>query len=285
MALHHRAVVPEPLAGTRIDKALAELIPGMSRHLAKKVLGMGGVMVGKRRVRMASFTVRAGDVLSATWHPDVLEPERFDLDIVHVDEDLVVIDKPSGQLSQGSELGDVGSLIHSLERRFGREVRLMHRLDKGASGLLVAARNPDASAFLTPQFREHTLERRYIALVAGCPPEGPCEIPLIIAGREIRPARPGEDGLPAKSVITLLESRDTSQGPRSLVEVQLHTGRTHQIRVHLSSLGAPLVGDPTYGGPAAPRLALHARVLGLRHPDGSTRRWERAPGPDFPTLS
>jgi RluA family pseudouridine synthase len=241
-------------------------------------------MVGKRRVRMASFTLRAGDVLAATWHPDILEPERFELDIVHSDADLVVIDKPSGQLSQGSELGDVGSLIHALERRFGRDVRLMHRLDKGASGLLVAGLNPAATAALTPQFRDHTLERRYVALVAGHPPAGPCETPLVIAGRTVRVARPGEDGLPARSDIAVLETRETPAGPRALIEVRLHTGRTHQIRVHLASLGAPLVGDPLYGGPEAPRLALHARVLGLVHPDGTTRRWERPPGPDFPNF-
>lgn len=277
MAEKKTAVVPVALADERIDKALAALVPGMSRHLARKVLAMGGVLVNGKRVRMASFAVRMGDKLVATWHPDILEPERFPMTMVHEDDELVVVDKPSGQLSQGSELGDVGSLIYDLMRRYGPEVRLMHRLDKGASGLLVAARNPEASGWLTPLFREHRMERRYLALVSGVPPEGEITTPIVIEGRKARAARPGEDGLPAKSLVRVLETHEGG----ALVEVQLFTGRTHQIRIHLAAVGAPIVGDPEYGGPEAPRLALHAAVLGIARPDGRILRVDRAPGEDF----
>lgn len=277
MAHKHSAVVPDIMGGERIDKVLAALIPGMSRHLARKVLAMGGVFVGKRRVRMASFSVRAGETVQAVWHPDVLEPERFELAVVYEDQDLVVVDKPSGQLSQGSELGDVGSLIYSLSRRYGPEVRLMHRLDKGASGLLIAAKNPDTSGWLTPLFREHRLERRYLAIVSGAPTDGAIEVPIFHEGRIARAARPGEDGLPARSVVTTLERF----GAESLVSVELFTGRTHQIRIHLSSVGCPIVGDAEYGGREAPRLALHAAVLGIERPDTAPLRLERAPPADF----
>lgn len=277
MAEKKTAIVPQPLAGERIDKALAALVPEMSRHLARKVLAMGGVQVNGKRVRMASFEVRMGDKLVATWHPDILQPERFPLTVVHEDDELVVVDKPSGQLSQGSELGDVGSLIYELMRRYGPDVRLMHRLDKGASGLLVAAKNPIASGWLTPLFREHRMERRYLALVSGSPREGEIAVPIVIEGRKARAARPGEDGLPARSEVRI---REAWQGG-ALVEVQLFTGRTHQIRIHLAAVGAPIVGDAEYGGLEAPRLALHAAVLGIERPDGRVLGVERAPGEDF----
>ncbi|HRE89797.1 MAG TPA: RluA family pseudouridine synthase, partial [Myxococcota bacterium] len=277
MAEKKTAIVPAALAGERIDKALAALIPALSRHLAKKVLGMGGVQVNGKRVRMASFALRAGDKLVAVWHPDVLTPERFPLTVVYEDDELVVVDKPSGQLSQGSELGDVGSLTYELMRRYGPEVRLMHRLDKGASGLLVAAKNPVASAWLTPLFREHRMERRYLALVSRAPHETEITVPIVIEGRKARAGLPGEDGLPARSEVRVLEPRDGA----ALVEVQLFTGRTHQIRIHLAAVGSPILGDPEYGGPEAPRLALHAAVLGIERPDGRFLRLERPPGEDF----
>lgn len=278
MTAHKRsAVVPESLEGERLDKALAALMPDMTRHLAKKVLTMGGVFVGKRRVRRASEQVRAGDVLQATWHPEVLVPERFDLVVLHEDDDVVVLDKPSGQLSQGSELGDVGSLAHALMRRYGRDIRLMHRLDKGASGIMVAGRHPDATAALTPQFREHSIERRYLAVTQGVPREGPIELAIIQQAREVRAVRGEERGLYAKSLVNVFDV----MGERALVGVQLYTGRTHQIRIHLHALGTPIVGDPEYGGPSAARLCLHAEVLGFMHPRGHALRFERPLPDDF----
>ncbi len=278
MTAHKRsAVVPESLEGERLDKALAALMPDMTRHLAKKVLTMGGVFVGKRRVRRASEQVRAGDVLQATWHPEVLVPERYDLVVLHEDDDVVVLDKPSGQLSQGSELGDVGSLAHALMRRYGRDIRLMHRLDKGASGVMVAGRHPDATAALTPQFREHSIERRYLAVTQGVPREGPIELAIIQQAREVRAVRGEERGLYAKSLVNVFDV----MGERALVGVQLYTGRTHQIRIHLHALGTPIVGDPEYGGPSAARLCLHAEVLGFMHPRGHALRFERPLPDDF----
>ncbi len=279
MSAHKRsAVVPDALEGERLDKALAALMPDMTRHLAKKVLSMGGVFVGKRRVRRASEPVRAGDVLQATWHPEVLVPEHYDMTVLHEDDDVVVIDKPAGQLSQGSELGDVGSLAHALMRRYGRDIRLMHRLDKGASGIMVAGRNPDATAALTPQFREHSIERRYLAVTQGVPREGPIELAIIQQAREVRAVRGDERGLYAKSHVHVV---DTLPNGRALVAVQLYTGRTHQIRIHLEALGTPILGDTEHGGPPAARLCLHAEVLGFMHPRGQPMRFERPLPDDF----
>jgi RluA family pseudouridine synthase len=225
-------------------------------------------------------------VLELSWHPDVLTPERFELVILHEDRDIVVVDKPAGQLSQGSELGDVGSLMHALMRRFGHDVRLMHRLDKGASGIMLAARHAEATAALTPQFREHTIERRYLALTAGVPPEGACEVPIVKEGRRVRAARDGEGGgLFARSVVHVLERVETPAGPGARVAVELYTGRTHQIRIHLSALGAPIFGDDEYGGPPSGRMCLHATTLGFVHPRGQRERFERDPPDDFASIA
>ncbi len=288
-ALTGNGQVPDELEGARIDKALAAVVPGLTRHLARKVLAMGGVFVqrgkDRRRVRRASEPVYAGDVLFATWHPEVLAPEKFELVVLHEDDDVVVIDKPTGQMSQGSELGDVGSLTHALMRRYGRDVRLMHRLDKGASGVMVAGRNPDATAALTPQFRNHTIERRYLAVTLGVPPDGECDVAIVQEGRVVRAALPGEPGMHAKSLVRVVSTFTTPVGAstssRALVAVQLYTGRTHQIRIHLQSLGAPIIGDDEHGGPRAERLCLHAEVLGFVHPRGHALRFERALPEDF----
>ncbi len=280
-----RARVPAELHGERLDKALAALVPELSRHKARKILAMGAVHVNGRRVRMAGHLMRTGDTLRLAWHDDVLEVSTFPLDILHEDAQVVVVLKPEGQLSQGSELGDVGSLTHALTKRFGPDVRLMHRLDRGTSGLMVAARTQLASACLTPQFREHTISRHYVAMVMGVLREPViCEARLRQEGRLIRVARPeeggmtawsqfvpiGTDGLPALGDDGALRAGfevDLRDG-QTPVEVRLRTGRTHQIRVHAAHLGLPVVGDPTYGGPAAPRVMLHAAHLAFTHPDG-----------------
>ncbi|TNF22763.1 MAG: RluA family pseudouridine synthase [Deltaproteobacteria bacterium] len=270
-------VVPPTLAGERLDKALAAGVEELSRAKARKIIGMGAVYLGTERCRVASKPVAAGDALTVTWHPEVLTPERYELDVLHEDARVVVVNKPAQQLSFGSELGDVGSLAHALARRYGPEAVLMHRLDKPASGLLLVARDAAAAAALTPQVREHRMSRRYLAIAAGTPAAGWCETPLVKEGRAVRPAHPGEEGMPARSFVEVLRT----EGAASLVRVTLETGRTHQIRVHLMSLGAPLVGDRRYGGPDAPRVCLHAAHLGFVHPDGHPLAFDVAPHDDF----
>jgi 23S rRNA pseudouridine1911/1915/1917 synthase len=295
-----RARVPAALHGERLDKALAALIPELSRHKARKILAMGAVHVNGRRVRMAGHLMRTGDTLRLAWHDDVLEAQTFPLEIIYEDAQVVVVLKPEGQLSQGSELGDVGSLTHALAKRFGPDVRLMHRLDRGTSGLMVAARTQLATACLTPQFREHTILRRYVALLAGELREPVvCEARLRQEGRLIRVAAQDEDGMTAWSRFVPLgldglpavddagRLRDgftpASRDGVTPVEVELRTGRTHQIRVHAAHLGAPVVGDTTYGGPAAPRVMLHAAHLAFTHPDGRRLAFGERPHPQpFP---
>lgn len=280
-----RVSVPEELADARIDKALAALVPELSRHHARRVLAMGAVTVNGRRVRMAGHAVRAGDKLVATWHDDVQKPEHFELNLVHEDASVLVVHKPAGQLSQGSELGDVGALTWQLTKTFGQHVRLMHRLDKGTSGLLVAARNEAASAALTPQFRAHTIGRAYLVLVAGIFDGGECTARLRQTARKVRVAGPTEEGMDARTLFSPEAFfQHPEHGPVTLVRATLFTGRTHQIRVHASHLGYPVLGDDAYGGLSAPRLCLHAAHLSFVHPAGHTLSFDAPLPADFAAI-
>ena len=199
-------------------------------------------------------------------------PRGPGIEILHVDEDLVIVNKPSGVLvhptSDGEEDTVLARLVVELARRFGnpRKVYVVHRLDRDTSGVMVLARNHAATRHLQLQFRAHSVSRRYRALVAGDIPEE------VLVDRGIGRPRPGArraafatGGLPARTTIRPLERF----GSTTLVEAELGTGRTHQVRVHLSALGHPVLGDPIYGGDdpvAVPRLALHAAHLGLVHP-------------------
>ena len=173
-AIRHQVVVPFELSGERLDRALATLIDDVSRTLARKVIGMGAVYIGKKRCRVASRTVTAGDRLTATWHPQILQPKSFKLRILHSDEHVVVLAKPAGQIVAGTELGDAGSLQLALEKRFDNKTKLMHRLDMAASGLMLAARTKRATRVLTPQFREHTIGRKYLAITERAVEDGSC---------------------------------------------------------------------------------------------------------------
>ena len=276
-ASRHQITVPFELSGERLDRALARLVPEMSRTLARKVIGMGGVHIGKKRCRVASRTVSAGDRVTVTWHPNVLRPPSFELEILHADQHIAVVNKPSGQLVAGTELGDVGSLQRSIEQHFGDKTRLMHRLDMGASGIMVAARTKRATASLTPQFRAHTIGRRYLAVTESEVQEGACTLKLRRLKRRIVLAQ-NREGMEARTDFRNL----VSLRERAVVEATLFTGRTHQIRVHLQGLGSPIVGDSVYGGVTAPRLCLHAALLEFEHPgSGKTMRFVNPPSPSF----
>jgi 23S rRNA pseudouridine1911/1915/1917 synthase len=276
-AIRHQVVVPSELAGERLDRALPALVADMSRTLARKVIGMGSVYIGKKRCRVASRPVNAGDRLTATWHAQVLKPRSYKLHILHSDEHVVVLAKPAGQIVAGTELGDAGSLQLALERHFDDQTRLMHRLDMGASGLMVAARTKRATRLLTPQFREHTIGRRYFAITERSVEEGTCTLKLRKDRRRVVLAGKRE-GMEARTDFALLGS----DGDRALLEATLYTGRTHQIRVHLQGLGAPIIGDQSYGGLNADRLCLHAALLEFNHPIGGKRlTFTQPPSADF----
>lgn len=269
--------VPPELAGERMDRVIAALVPDVSRTLARRIIDQGGVLMGGRRCRVASRQLNAGETVVVTWNPNVMEPPIAPLRIAWADQRVAVLSKPAGQHVQGTELGDRGTLVREVARHFGPDARVVHRLDAPASGAIAVGLDPEAVNELGYQVREHTMERGYLAVTAGTPPEGRCTLRLRQEGRFMRVAQPGEDGMDAATWVTVLATR---QG-RSLVALRLETGRTHQVRVHLAGLGAPIIGDPRYGGTKAARLCLHASRLALTHPDGQRVLVEVPPDQDF----
>jgi len=256
-------------AGLRLDQVVPRHVDGMSRRKARAVIDLGGVFVDRSRVKVAGRPVRPGQVievhvggaLERTAPP--LAPE-----IIFVDDHVIIVDKPAGLVTAPTPESDRGDLLDQLARSHG-EVYLVHRLDLPTSGLLVFARTRDANKKLGDAFARHDVDREYRAVAIGD------VLPQTID----RPIQ-------GKRAVTHVGIVERLAGA-TLVSARLSTGRGHQIRIHLAGLGHPLAGDPQHGGeaartfvPRAPRLALHAAVLGFTHPaTGERVRFER-PMPD-----
>ena len=282
--------------GQRLDVFLTARVSDVSRSRLRRWLDEGRVTIDGQEAIKAGLALRAGwTVHVAPPEPasSALEPEAVAMRIVHEDDDLIVIDKPAGLTVHPGAGRRAGTLVHGLlhlhpDRTWpGSPERpgIVHRLDRETSGLLVVACNERSYLDLQGQISRREAHRRYVALVWGepTPPQGVIDAPI---GRDPRNRKRmavvPRGGRPARSLYRLLRG----YGPLSLLEVQLETGRTHQIRVHLSHAGFPVFGDPTYGGaraflariaPAARplwgarlrrlnRQALHAYHLSFRHP-------------------
>ncbi len=254
--------------GLRLDQILPRHVAGLSRRRARVVIDLGGVYVDRARVKVAGRTLRAGQQVEVVMG-GVLErvaeakpPPVFE--IVHADDAIVIVDKPAGLVTAPTPESDRGDLLDLVSRQFG-EVYLVHRIDLPTSGLLVFARTRDANKALGELFKTHDVEREYRAVVIG-------ELSAQTIDRPIE----------GKRAVTHVTPLETLRGA-TLVSAVLETGRTHQIRLHLAGLGHPVAGDRAHGGetsrtflPRAPRLALHAQILGFVHPvTGEKVRWER----------
>ena len=269
--------VPKELAGERIDKAIAACVDELSRGRARKLLGQGAVFHGRSRCRVASRSVYPGDRVTVTWREGETRALETELRVVFEDEHLAVIDKPEGQHTQGTALGDEGTVVRLAQRQFGPDAQAAHRLDAPTSGLLLVTKTLAAADAVRPLVQQHALERRYLALCTGTPTSGLCDLPLQRRGRRTVVAASGE-GREARTWFETLETR----GAITLIHARLETGRTHQVRVHLQSMACPILGDRLYDGPRADRLALHAWRLGMRHPiTGQEHAWLREPEAAF----
>ena len=293
--------------GQRLDKALADA-SGLSRERIKALLGagqisLGGIIAAQAKVKPApgmTFEIR----IPATV-PLAAAAQDIPLVIVYEDEHLIVIDKPAGLVVHPAAGNLDGTLVNALLHHcrgqlsgIGGVARpgIVHRIDKDTSGLLVVAKSDAAHEGLARQFADHSLERAYLAIVAGLPMPingtvtgsiarwntNRKKMALVVEGR----------GKPAVTHYATLERLGTA----ALVECRLETGRTHQVRVHLTSIGHPLLGDPVYGrtpGKLKPlldqqhfaRQALHAAVLGFVHPvSGAALRFESSLPADMEAL-
>ena len=291
-------VAPEA-AGARLDRLLADALPTLSRSRIQALIHGGHVALAGTALADPSRKARRGEVFTVTVPPAVAaapEAQAIALDIVYEDSDLVVIDKPAGLVVHPGAGNPDRTLVNALLAHCAGSLSgiggverpgIVHRLDKDTSGLMVAAKTDLAHQSLAGQFAAHDLERAYKAVVWGVPSPAEGSITGNV-GRSPRNrqkmavvTRGGKTALTHYKVLRVLGPSRVA----SLVECRLATGRTHQIRVHMSHAGHPLVGDPLYGAQrrrgvasnldiAFDRQALHAYLIGFRHPrDGRILRF------------
>jgi len=278
-------------APDRLDKAVARLF-GVSRGRAMDWIAEGRVRVDGLRAPKGTPVAAGARISVVRPPPDQPAPQpELPIRIVHADDCLVIADKPAGLPSHPLKPGEKGTAANALVGRFPelahvgpspREGGLVHRLDTDTSGLLLAARTEAAHAMLRAQFAARTVEKGYLALVAGeLHAGGEIALPLLHDPRDPSrmqaasdPDYAAEHG--ARPAVTTFTPRER-RGGFTLLDVQIATGVMHQIRAHLAFIGHPLAGDALYGGPPLPGLSrhfLHAARLGFLHPDGSRARFE-----------
>jgi 23S rRNA pseudouridine1911/1915/1917 synthase len=298
--------IPPELAGHRLDIALARLLPQHSRTRIKGWIEDGAVLVGRRRLKPRDLVEAGGRVrieVKAEEPPSSIQPEAIALRLAYEDADLLVIDKPAGLVvhpGAGNPSHTLQNALLNLDASLGKLPRagLIHRLDKDTSGLLVVARTAEAQTSLSRQLMARTISREYLAVCVGVMVGGGTIDAPIGRNRSDRlKMAVRESGRPAVTHYRVVER---FRG-HTYLSVQLETGRTHQIRLHLSHLKYPIVGDPVYGGRfaqprgAAPALlatlrdfkrqALHAASLGFDHPRSGKRIALTSPAPeDFKQL-
>ena len=289
-------------AGKRLDQYLVSQLSETSRARIQQLISEGKVQVDNSGSK-ASLRLRGGEHISVLGprqtSPPRAIPEEIPLDIVYEDDDLTIVNKPAGMMVHAGagateDARNRGTLVNALLHRFGKlsgvggELRpgIVHRLDRGTSGLIVVAKNDEAHRRLATQFAHRLVKKTYIALVHGWLKPEYGTISSSISRDRVRRTRMTTRRSGGREAITHYRVRrrlDTRFGKFTLLELQIDTGRTHQIRVHLASLHHPVVGDALYGAPrelkaqsaksrelasipSLPRNFLHAEALQLQHP-------------------
>lgn len=320
--------VPAAAAGQRLDQFLVEQLPDLSRSRIQQLLREARALVSGSPAK-PSLKLRGGEQIIITGGPPPplrAIPEDIPLAVIYEDADLAIVNKPAGMMVHAGagatdDERNRGTLVNALLHRFrklselGGQLRpgIVHRLDKGTSGLIIVAKNDVAHRKLAQQFSRREIKKRYIALVHGWPAKdrgtpGVVTINLPISRDQVRRTRMTTRGSGGRSAVTHYEVRERIESPYgkfALLDVRIETGRTHQIRVHLASLGHPIVGDTLYGAPrelkrgdparlarsrqtvvqslpgtlSLPRNFLHAGGVELYHPRTGDRLAFEAPLP------
>lgn len=271
--------IEEEFINLRIDKYLSMMIEGKSRSFLQGLIDEEKVLINGKAIK-SNYKLKKGDVIEVTL-PEPIEldvkAEKIAINIVYEDEDVIVVNKEKGMVVHPAPGNYTGTLVNALLYHckdlsgINGVIRpgIVHRIDKDTSGILVIAKNDEAHNFLAAQFKEHSIKREYYALVEGkfSKMEGTIDKPLGRHKKERIKMAIVEDGRRAVTHYNVLEQYNKGV---SLVKCTLETGRTHQIRVHMSSIGHPLVGDLVYGS-KRPKIniqgqALHAKTLGFIHP-------------------
>jgi 23S rRNA pseudouridine1911/1915/1917 synthase len=315
---HHRIAVDPGQEALRIDKFLFNRIINVSRNKIQNAAKAGNILINDKPVK-ANYKVRPGDIISVvlTHPPREVEilPEDIPLDVVYEDKDVIVVNKAAGMVVHPAHANYSGTLLNALagyfQKKGAKEVEngfgyLVHRIDKDTSGLLLVAKNELAQTKLAKQFFDHSVERRYEALVWGDfeEDEGTIDGNIGRHPKDRRQMTVFPDGVYGKPAITHFKVAERL-GYVTLVECRLETGRTHQIRAHFRFLHHPLFSDARYGGDIIlkgttftkykqfvqncfkilPRQALHAMTLGFVHPvSGKLLRFSSALPEDMQTV-
>jgi len=289
-------VVPEGKAGQRLDHFLVSQLPETSRARVQQLIAQEKVLLNGQPAK-ASYKLRGQEKIEIVGEverpPLRATPEEIPLEIIYEDDDLAVINKPAGMMvhaGAGSteDARNRGTLVNALLHRFGSlsgvggELRpgIVHRLDKETSGLIIVAKNDAAHRKLAAEFSGRKVKKTYVALVHGSPKNERCTISTPISRDVVRRTRMTTRRSGGREAITHYEVQqriDSAFGKFTLLKVKIETGRTHQIRVHLASIGHPVVGDRLYGAPgesrpksgagvSLPRNFLHSAKLQFTHP-------------------
>ncbi len=290
-------LAPEPEhRNLRLDRFIAEQVSGLSRSFVQGLIDDGHVQVDGIR-RKASFKMTPGEVVTVELHPvagEQVEPENIPLDILYEDSDVIVVNKAAGMVVHPAPGHPSGTLVNAIRyhaaeiaERGTERTGIVHRLDKDTSGVMIVAKHNAAMAALQGQWMEGSVDKRYVALVEGVVLEEEAVIDVPIARHRTDRKKMGvdRDGRSALSVATVRE-----RFPRgSMLDVDLRTGRTHQIRVHLAFIKHPILGDAVYGGRGSveharqlgiERQMLHAAALTIRLPSSEEPTTFVAPLPD-----
>jgi 23S rRNA pseudouridine1911/1915/1917 synthase len=303
--------VADDETGERLDRVLARHVAELSRSRLKVLIENGAVALGAHTIRDPARRVNSGDTLSVNVPPpEPAKPaaEPIPLRVVYEDNDIIVIDKPRNLVVHPAAGHATGTLVNALIAHCGDSLSgiggvkrpgIVHRLDKETSGLIIVAKNDEAHRKLAEQFAKREVKKTYIALVHGWLKKDRGTISASISRdpvRRIRMTTRGTGGREAISHYNVVRRLDTVFGKFTLIEVRIDTGRTHQIRVHMASVGHPVVGDALYGAPkemrarrgratdegaaiSLPRNFLHAAQLELTHPRTGERIALKSPIP------
>ena len=250
-----KLIVDELTEEKRLDAFLAEYLKEYSRSKIAEAIKNGSVLVNSQNIK-PSYTVKSGDSIEINIKEMslIIEPEDLPLDIVYEDENMLVVNKPSGMLTHPTTIETSGTLVNALKFKYGENLSdingdfrrgILHRLDRNTSGLLMIAKNNKTHEFLVDNMKQGNIEKRYLAIVKGMIEEDTFTINKPIARNPNQPHKMAivEGGKESISKVNVLERFKDA----TLVEIHLITGRTHQIRVHMASIGHPVYNDTLYG--------------------------------------
>lgn len=271
----------------RLDVFITSEMKGVSRAFVSKMIAEGKILVNGNTEK-SGYKLRDGDNVLLNFDLQELSAiPDIDFSILYQDEDCMVLNKPAGILTHSKGKFNPEPTVASFMRyrvkgMEGDRAGIVHRLDRATSGVIITAKTPEALSALQKQFSTRNVKKTYYAVIEGeiDPPKARIEVPVERNARDPKTFRPGMGGKPA---ITDYEVVATGNG-YSLVRLQPHTGRTHQLRVHLKYLGHPIVGDPIYGGAAYNRMLLHAEKLELTLPNRQRKVFEAPLPPEFQAI-